>query len=51
MDIWEANKISTALTPHPCDSSEQTMCEGNDCGGTYSDDRYGGTDTQIGDLG
>nr|AMQ67175.1 1,4-beta-D-glucan cellobiohydrolase A [Aspergillus niger] len=43
MDIWEANKISTALTPHPCDSSSQTMCEGNNCGGTYSDDRYGGT--------
>ncbi|PYI05737.1 1,4-beta-D-glucan cellobiohydrolase A precursor cbhA [Aspergillus sclerotiicarbonarius CBS 121057] len=43
MDIWEANKISTALTPHPCDSSTQTMCEGDNCGGTYSSDRYGGT--------
>jgi cellulose 1,4-beta-cellobiosidase len=43
MDIWEANSISSAYTPHPCDSIEQTMCEGDACGGTYSDDRYGGT--------
>ncbi|PWY91257.1 1,4-beta-D-glucan cellobiohydrolase A precursor cbhA [Aspergillus heteromorphus CBS 117.55] len=43
MDIWEANKISNALTPHPCDSSEQTMCEGDACGGTYSANRYAGT--------
>ncbi|KAJ5915800.1 CAZyme family GH7 [Penicillium verhagenii] len=43
MDIWEANSISTALTPHPCDSATQVMCEGNDCGGTYSTSRYGGT--------
>ncbi|KAJ5094346.1 hypothetical protein N7456_010207 [Penicillium angulare] len=43
LDIWEANKISTALTPHPCSSTGQTMCTGDDCGGTYSSDRYGGT--------
>lgn len=43
MDIWEANSISTAFTPHPCDTPEQTMCEGDDCGGTYSDTRYAGT--------
>ncbi|KAF3387366.1 putative 1,4-beta-D-glucan cellobiohydrolase A [Penicillium rolfsii] len=43
MDIWEANSISTALTPHPCDTASQTMCEGDGCGGTYSSDRYGGT--------
>ncbi|CEN61393.1 Putative 1,4-beta-D-glucan cellobiohydrolase B [Aspergillus calidoustus] len=43
LDIWEANSISTAYTPHPCDDTEQTMCEGDACGGTYSDDRYGGT--------
>lgn len=42
LDIWEANKISTALTPHPCTSLEQTMCNGDNCGGTYSDNRYGG---------
>jgi cellulose 1,4-beta-cellobiosidase len=43
MDIWEANSISTAVTPHPCDTASQTMCEGDGCGGTYSSDRYGGT--------
>lgn len=43
MDIWEANSISTALTPHPCDTAGQTMCESDACGGTYSSDRYGGT--------
>jgi cellulose 1,4-beta-cellobiosidase len=43
MDIWEANSISNALTPHPCDIPAQTRCSGNSCGGTYSTDRYGGT--------
>lgn len=43
MDIWEANSISTAYTPHPCDTPGQTMCTGNACGGTYSNDRYAGT--------
>jgi hypothetical protein len=32
MDIWEANEISTAFTPHSCDVKEQTRCEGVDCG-------------------
>nr|Q9P8P3.1 RecName: Full=Exoglucanase 1; AltName: Full=1,4-beta-cellobiohydrolase; AltName: Full=Cellobiohydrolase 7A; Short=Cel7A; AltName: Full=Exocellobiohydrolase I; Short=CBHI; AltName: Full=Exoglucanase I; Flags: Precursor [Trichoderma harzianum]AAF36391.1 cellobiohydrolase [Trichoderma harzianum] len=43
MDIWEANSISEALTPHPCETVGQTMCSGDSCGGTYSNDRYGGT--------
>lgn len=43
MDIWEANSISTAFTPHSCDTVTFTECEGDSCGGTYSDDRYGGT--------
>ena len=43
LDIWEANKISTALTPHPCETTSQTMCNGDNCGGTYSGSRYGGT--------
>ncbi|KXG52935.1 Concanavalin A-like lectin/glucanases superfamily [Penicillium griseofulvum] len=43
MDIWEANSISTAFTPHPCDDPAQTRCTGDSCGGTYSSDRYGGT--------
>lgn len=43
MDIWEANLVSTAVTPHPCSNQTQNMCEGDDCGGTYSTDRYAGT--------
>ncbi|KAK1759486.1 putative glycoside hydrolase [Echria macrotheca] len=43
MDIWEANSISTAYTPHPCTTVGQERCEGDGCGGTYSADRYGGT--------
>ncbi|KAM0263205.1 hypothetical protein ACHAQJ_001360 [Trichoderma viride] len=43
MDIWEANSISEALTPHPCETVGQVRCESDACGGTYSDDRYGGT--------
>ncbi|KAI9930742.1 hypothetical protein MW887_011499 [Aspergillus wentii] len=43
MDIWEANSISNAVTPHPCDTPDQTMCEGDKCGGTYSNERYAGT--------
>jgi cellulose 1,4-beta-cellobiosidase len=42
MDIWEANDISTAYTPHPCTNSAQHSCTGDSCGGTYSSDRYGG---------
>ncbi|WPH04368.1 Hypothetical protein R9X50_00725800 [Acrodontium crateriforme] len=43
MDIWEANSISNAVTPHPCDTASQTMCLGDNCGGTYSSNRYAGT--------
>ncbi|RPA85863.1 hypothetical protein BJ508DRAFT_204802 [Ascobolus immersus RN42] len=32
MDIWEANSISTAYTPHPCSVDGQSRCEGLDCG-------------------
>jgi cellulose 1,4-beta-cellobiosidase len=31
MDIWEANSISAAFTPHPCTVSGQTQCSGEDC--------------------
>ncbi|KAJ6114831.1 hypothetical protein N7486_000609 [Penicillium sp. IBT 16267x] len=43
MDVWEATSISTALTPHPCDTASQTMCDADSCGGTYLTSRYGGT--------
>ncbi|OKL59304.1 1,4-beta-D-glucan cellobiohydrolase B [Talaromyces atroroseus] len=42
MDIWEANSISYATTAHPCSSLGQTECDGDDCGGTYSAERYAG---------
>ncbi len=42
MDIWEANSISSAYTPHPCTQSDYHSCSGDSCGGTYSSDRYAG---------
>jgi cellulose 1,4-beta-cellobiosidase len=39
MDIWEANSISTAFTPHVCSSTGQTACTGNACGDS-STNRY-----------
>jgi len=39
MDIWEANKISTAYTPHPCDGTQASRCSGSACGGQSN--RYG----------
>ena len=42
MDIWEANSVSSAYTPHPCTNSAYHSCEGDACGGTYSADRYAG---------
>ena len=41
MDIWEANSVGEALTPHPCETVGQEMCTGDACGGTYSSTRYG----------
>jgi cellulose 1,4-beta-cellobiosidase len=32
MDIWEANKISTAYTPHPCTKAGVYRCLGRECG-------------------
>ncbi|RDW67636.1 hypothetical protein BP6252_09032 [Coleophoma cylindrospora] len=35
MDIWEANKIATAYTPHPCSTDDKYTCDSNianDCG-------------------
>ncbi|KAF2112341.1 glycoside hydrolase [Lophiotrema nucula] len=40
MDIWEANSISAAYTPHVCSVDGQTRCEGTDCGD--GDERYSG---------
>lgn len=40
MDIWEANSMATAYTPHPCQVTGQTRCQGTQCGD--GDNRYGG---------
>ena len=40
MDIWEANSISTAYTPHPCKGTGLTACEGTACGD--GEERYSG---------
>ncbi|KKA26295.1 hypothetical protein TD95_001762 [Thielaviopsis punctulata] len=41
MDVWEANKMSSAYTPHPCKTIGYAPCDGDSCGGTYSSERYG----------
>jgi len=44
MDIWEANNMATAYTPHPCniDTPGQYTCEGTECGDNDSGERYDG---------
>ena len=34
--------MASAVTPHACSTIEQSRCNGDSCGGTYSGDRYGG---------
>ncbi|KAG6875706.1 hypothetical protein C0993_007882 [Termitomyces sp. T159_Od127] len=41
MDVWEANSVSSAFTPHPCTTTGLTRCSGDACGGTSNpDSRY-----------
>ena len=42
MDIWEANSMSTAYTPHTCGIEGQLKCEGIDCGDNSKGERYDG---------
>ena len=42
MDIWEANKMATAFTAHPCSLSGDLKCEGRDCGDNEKGERYSG---------
>lgn len=42
MDVWEANSVSSAFTPHSCDNPTLFTCKGDNCGGTYSATRYVG---------
>ncbi|KAH8832087.1 cellobiohydrolaseI [Flagelloscypha sp. PMI_526] len=42
MDIWEANSMAEAVTPHTCNGTgAQTQCEGTACGDSPAN-RYGG---------
>ena len=34
MDIWEANSMATALTPHTCSGEGPFLCSGDECGET-----------------
>jgi cellulose 1,4-beta-cellobiosidase len=40
MDIWEANSAATAVTPHPCNTTQLGVCSGAACGN--GDARYQG---------
>ena len=42
MDIWEANRLSTAFTPHPCSTPRQYRCSGVECGDNSANQRYQG---------
>jgi len=42
MDIWEANSMATAYTPHTCGVPGQYRCDGIDCGDNDADERYDG---------
>eukprot|EP00727_Mastigamoeba_balamuthi_P007849 m51a1_g3685 putative glycoside hydrolase (534) ;mRNA; f:332177-334259 len=43
MDIWEANSVSTAVTPHNCAFEGQKRCEDpTTCGDTAAGNRYKG---------
>jgi len=40
MDIWEANNMATAFTPHVCTKAGLTKCEGSECGDNDAGERY-----------
>lgn len=42
MDIWEANKMASAVTPHICTVRGQTRCSGVECGDNDKQQRYQG---------
>jgi len=42
MDIWEANSLATAFTPHSCTVDRATRCEGAACGDNDKGERFDG---------
>ncbi|KAL2195598.1 glycoside hydrolase family 7 protein [Corynascus similis CBS 632.67] len=42
IDVWESNAHAFAFTPHGCENNLYHVCETDNCGGTYSEDRFAG---------
>jgi len=42
LDIWEANSMATAYTPHTCSVEKLYRCEGIECGDNSKGERYDG---------
>jgi len=42
MDIWEANRMASAYTPHPCSVAGAYKCNGTECGDGAAGQRYQG---------
>ena len=42
MDIWQANSMASAFTPHPCTHEGPLRCDGTECGDTERGERYSG---------
>ncbi|KAL2259922.1 hypothetical protein VTK26DRAFT_6236 [Humicola hyalothermophila] len=42
IDVWESNAYAFAFTPHGCSNNNYHVCETDNCGGTYSEDRFAG---------
>eukprot|EP00547_Thalassionema_nitzschioides_P009098 CAMPEP_0194226570 /NCGR_PEP_ID=MMETSP0156-20130528/42127_1 /TAXON_ID=33649 /ORGANISM="Thalassionema nitzschioides, Strain L26-B" /LENGTH=734 /DNA_ID=CAMNT_0038958965 /DNA_START=240 /DNA_END=2441 /DNA_ORIENTATION=+ len=42
MDIWEANSMANAYTPHTCSVEKLYRCEGIECGDNAAGERYDG---------
>ena len=40
MDIWEANMLATAVTPHMCTVNGQYRCNGTECGDDSAGQRF-----------
>ncbi len=40
MDVWEANSISSAVTPHMCTVNGQYRCNGTECGDDSAGQRF-----------
>jgi cellulose 1,4-beta-cellobiosidase len=42
MDVWEANSMGSAYTPHSCKAQGPTRCSGTECGDDASGERHSG---------